>query len=169
MRPATAGESDHQAPLDRAFAEVEAQIAAVEAWPDDDRKAAARELAAALLELHRLGLARLLRAVGDRAESASEDPGVGALLVLHGLHPHERGARARAAVARLQGAFPDLEMVRLVDGAVVVRVGARGGGATTPSVVQAALLEAVPDLTSVEVEIAPAAGLTQLRRRSVEP
>jgi hypothetical protein len=157
-----------EAPFDRAFADVEARIARVEAWPDDARKAEARELASALLEVHRQGIARLLRALGPSVDAVVGDPGLASLLVLHGLHPHELGVRARAAVARLQGAFPDLELERFEAGNVVVRVGARGGAATAPEVVRQALLEAVPDAVSIEVRPVES-GLIRLGRRGASP
>lgn len=153
--------------LDAAFSDVDARIAAIEAWPEGAEKDEARALAGALLEIHRRGLARLLRAAGPEAAARiAADPGVASLLVLHGVHPSSFEERARAAVDRAQGAYPDLGIVAIAGARLVVEVGARGGASSASVAIERALLEQLPDAEAIEVR-APAPALVQIRRARV--
>jgi hypothetical protein len=155
--------------LDDAFAGVDARIAALDAWPDDERTAEARALVASVLELHRLGLVAMLRAAGpELASRVAEDPRVAALLVLHDVHPTSFEERARGAVLRAQGAYPDLRLVSVEGARVVVEVGARGGSSSASLAIEKSLLEQLPDAQAIEVRVPPA-GLVQLGRRSAAP
>jgi hypothetical protein len=143
-----------------------------ERMTDDDARARARELVAGVLAFHRRGLVRALEIVrGDPHGAAlvaalAEDTAVGSLLVLHDLHPQDLEARARDAVARLALAYPDLAWERLDAGRLRVRIGARGGNpASAAAAVEAALLEAVPDLSGVHVAVSASETLVTLRRK----
>lgn len=155
------------AAFDQAFAELDTLLASVDRWPDDERKASARELARVLLELHRHGLAQLLRSLAP-ACAVVDDPAVAALLVLHDLHPTSFEERARAAVERAQRAYPDLRLVAVESGRVVVGAGARGGATSATMAIERALLEALPDAVEVVVR-GDDPGLVQLRRREPSP
>ncbi len=154
--------------LDRAYADVDARLAAIESWPDDERKTEARELARVLLELHRQGLAQLLRAAGPAAAAVLADPAVEALLVLHELHPASFDERARAAVERAQGAYPDLRLISVTGRVVLVGAGARGGSVSAVLGIERALLEQLPDADQIVVR-PDEANLVQLRRKDPEP
>jgi hypothetical protein len=154
--------------LDRAFAEVDQLLAAIAAWPDDERKATARDLARVLLELHRQGLARLLRAAGPAAGAAVADPAIDALLVLHELHPASFDERARDAVDRARGAYPDLRLLSVTGRVVMVGAGARGGSVSAVLAIERALLEQLPDADRIVVR-PDEVDLVQLRRREPAP
>lgn len=163
MSQGAGNHSDSHA-LDRAFADVDQLLAAIAAWPDDDRKATARELARVLLELHRQGLARLLRAAGPAADAAVADPAIEALLVLHELHPASFEERVAEAVERARGAYPDLRLLSVAGRVVVAGAGARGGSVSAVLAIERALLEQLPDAEKIVVR-PDEVDLVQLRRR----
>lgn len=152
--------------------DIEALVARLEVAPDGPTKEAAREIVGGLLTLHQKGIVRVLELLRRRDDGAelidelADDPLVGSLLVLHDAHPHDLQARAADAALRLQGAYPDLELVSVERGVVRVLVGARGGGSTSPRVVEAAMLEAVPDAAAIVVTARAAPDLITLRRKS---
>src|SRR5438105_12281966 len=63
----------------------------------------ARELLAAVLQLHRAGLARMLELAAPRRAELASDPLVSSLLVLHDLHPRGMAERVAGAVDRARG------------------------------------------------------------------
>jgi hypothetical protein len=147
---------------DRAFRErlrrIEALIGQWEAHPDPVAREAARELTRALLDLHAVGLARVLEladpAVVDRL---AHDGLAGALLQLHGLHPWDVGRRVARALDRLRPRLHalggDAELFEAA--ADRVRVQLRGEGAMAAELrrlVEEALDEAAPDAAAVEIE-----------------
>jgi hypothetical protein len=155
--------------------DIEALVARLEVAPDGPTKTAAREVVAGLLSLHQKGIVRMLELVRRRPDGAelvddlADDPLVGSLLVLHDAHPHDLEARAIQAAERLQGAYPDLELVGVERGVVRVVVGSRGGGSLSPRVVEAAFLEAVPDATAIVVTARAEPELVTLRRKPESP
>jgi Fe-S cluster biogenesis protein NfuA len=100
---------------------------------------------------------------------------VSALLVLHGLHPQGVAARVHEALDRVRpllGAHGGGVTLLAVDG-VVARVrleGACGGcassGVTLRALVERAIAEGAPEVTSVEVVEADKTDVVQLRRRA---
>ena len=88
---------------DRAPARLEELIEALETHPGP-AGVTARELVALVLELHGLGLARLMAILapaqgGALVERLIQDEHVRAMLLLHGLHPRtwKRGCGARSS------------------------------------------------------------------------
>jgi hypothetical protein len=82
----------------------------LEGAADPAKREPARRMVQAVLEVHRLGLARVmehLRAAGEAGQRLLEelgtDPGVAALLLLHDLHPLDTAARVNRALAALAG------------------------------------------------------------------
>lgn len=159
------------------IAEIEELVARIEAVPDEAVKAPARELVAGILALHKKGLVKILESIrkgqsgGERVIAAlAEDAAVSSLLVLHDLHPQDLEARVAEAVERLQNPYPDLSLESLEEGRLRVRIGARGGNpAAAARAVEASLLEAVPDLTSVTVAVAADPPLVTIRRKEAAP
>jgi hypothetical protein len=135
----------------------------------------ARDLVRVLTELYGAGLRRILELV-DEAGSLddallarlADDPLVGSLLMVHGLHPYgarERVERALASVrARVAARGAEVELVEESGGRVRVRVTGGGGCASTSAavvaMVRAAVEEAVPE-AEVDVEQASAATASQ--------
>jgi hypothetical protein len=129
----------------------------LEASGDPATLAAARELVGALMELHGAGLEQMLEIVsrfgtaGQQVlEGFSQDPLVGNLLVLYGLHPQDLETRVRHALDKVRkraASRGSVELRGIAEGAVRVRV--RQG---LKQVVEEAIYEAAPDVTSLEIE-----------------
>ena len=152
---------------DRALARLEELIEALETHPGP-AGATARELVALVLELHGLGLARLMailapaQGVAPVVERLVQDEHVRAMLLLHGLHPEDLETRVRRAVERLRphlgvhGLRLDLEDVSKG----VVRLRLCGLEPRTPSPlswslpaeIEQAIFEAAPDTEKVLIE-----------------
>lgn len=92
--------------IDLSVRRLEELIAALDAHPDPSAREPARELVALVLDLHGIGLAKLMAMLAREPGSASimarlvDDDQVRAMLLLHGLHPEDMEARVRKAVDR---------------------------------------------------------------------
>jgi hypothetical protein len=155
-------DSGDRSELEGSLRRVEALIAGLNRIADP----AVREPARELLELHTLGLARIIAIVAGAPGGAplldrlAEDPRARAILLLHGLHPQEAEARIRAALGRLR---PDWAL----RGIGVLLHEVRGGGARLSATaggngrvdaaalraeIEAAIIEAAPDLDDLVIE-----------------
>ena len=153
-----------QARLER----LDALLREVERFADPAARAHTREIVQVLLDLHGLGLERLLGHLGEAGEAGrraldacARDDAVGGLLLLHGLHPLDVEARVRQA---LEGVRPylrshggNVELLGVEGG--VVRLRLQGSCHSCPSssvTVRQTIEEAVygkaPEVTAVEVE-----------------
>jgi Fe-S cluster biogenesis protein NfuA len=127
-----------------------------------------QELVELVMNLHGAGVERMLdliRATGEPGELAilrlGRDDLVSSLLVLHGLHPLPLEARVIQAIdkvrPRLRSHGGEVELLSVVDGAVRLRLDAKGHGCgSTPQALkeqlEEALYSAVPDLTVLLIE-----------------
>ncbi len=117
------------------------------------------------MDLHGAGLERAMEIVSAGEPGAAtidalgDDPLVGSLLLLYGLHPLDLEARVQRAVEKLQGSLRPqgviLELVSLDQGTVILR--ARGVVSATSAtavrkVVEDELYAAAPDLTSLVLQ-----------------
>jgi Fe-S cluster biogenesis protein NfuA len=93
---------------------------------------------------------------------------VRSLLLLHGLHPQELPARVTDALTELNSALDShnakAELISIEDGAVTVhfQVKSNGCGSTAASIkarIEAALLDAAPDASSITVKDVGASSL----------
>ena len=152
--------------LEASLRRVETLIAGLDRIAEPAAREPARELLELVLELHTLGLARIIAIVAGAPAGAAlldrlaEDPQARAILLLHGLHPQEAEARIRAALDRLR---PDWALrgigvrVREVKGGTA-RLSATAGGnrpvdATALRMeIEAAIVEAAPDLDDILIE-----------------
>ncbi|MDY6995872.1 MAG: NifU family protein [Actinomycetota bacterium] len=133
---------------------------------DPAARAAAEELKAALEEIHRTGLVTIVTRM--RADDAArpllfdlvDDPVVRMLLTLHGIirpDPVTLAERALAGVRpQLHSHGGDVTLVRIADGVAFIRLEGACNGCSMSSVtlrelVETALLQGVPAITSVEV------------------
>ncbi len=152
--------------LETSLRRVEALIADLDRIADPAARAPARELLELVLELHTLGLARIIAIVAGAAGGArlldrlAEDPQARAILLLHGLHPQEAEARIRAALGRLR---PDWALrgigvlLREVRGGTAHLSATAGGNgrvdaAALRAEIEAAIVEAAPDLDDILIE-----------------
>jgi Fe-S cluster biogenesis protein NfuA len=146
---------------------LEELIAALGSHPDPAAREPARELVALVLDLHALGLARLMTLVASApgAETLmarlTQDDHVRAMLLLHGLHPDEMETRVRQAVERLRPHLGvhglRLEVTDVRGG--IVRLRLMGVEAAKPSLlwtlpgeIETAIVEAAPDAEQVLIE-----------------
>lgn len=142
------------------IAEIESLVAEVERLDDPGARAGARAIVAAILDLHRAALERIVEGAAAAAgtgllDRLSRDELVAAVLVLHGLHPVGVETRVRQAAARLRARGSDVEVAAVAGGVARLTLGPAGrpGVAGEQRVeVERAILEAVPDLETLEIE-----------------
>jgi Fe-S cluster biogenesis protein NfuA len=127
-----------------------------------------REIVQTLLDIHGVGLERLLEhatAAGEAGrqvlDACSRDDVVGGLLLLHGLHPLDVEARVRQA---LDGVRPylrshggNVELLGLSDGVVRLRLvgschSCPSSAVTMKLTIEEAILGKAPEVVAVEVE-----------------
>ncbi len=151
----------------RAARRLEELITALGSHPDPEASGPARELVALVLDMHALGLARLMAilagAEGRDAITARllQDDHVRALLLLHGLHPEDMETRVRRAVERLRPHLGvhglRLEMVEIAGGSIRLRLhGVEAVKATLlwslPGEIEEAIVEAAPDAERIVID-----------------
>ena len=135
---------------------------------DPASRNAAQKLMQLLMDLHGKALERSLEIIFGSPRSGSQlidelgdDPLVGSVLVLYGLHPEDVRTRVERKLeqtrARFQKMGCEVRLVTIEDASVRVHVKLEGHacGSTTQSVraaIEEVLYEAAPDLTSLSVE-----------------
>ena len=140
----------------------------LESIADPASRAAAKELVQSLMDLHGTGLERILEMVFESGESGpriidelGQDPLVSSLLILYGLHPDELQTRVerklQQTASKLHKMGAEAKLVSINGGEVRVRVRIEGHACgstsrTVQSMVEDAIYEAAPDLTSLVVE-----------------
>jgi Fe-S cluster biogenesis protein NfuA len=145
----------------------------LDAVVDPVARETALDLVAAVMELHQVGLARLVDALdGDAAGLAearrtlTDDGIVASLLLIHGLYPVPLADRVAEALRKVRPYLAshggDVELVRVSDGVAHLRLtgscdGCAGSAATLELAIRQALDEEAPDLDGLEVEGAVAA------------
>ena len=152
-----------QASLDR----IDVLSSAVDRLTDAAGRAAARELLELVLDLHGLALARVVALVAaaeggtELVEQMAADQQVRAVLLLHGLHPEPLEERVERAIERAQ---PELGgtgcRVSLIEvRAAVARLRIAGadhlaaiGASQLRQQIEAALIDAAPDLDGIVIE-----------------
>jgi hypothetical protein len=154
---------------------IEALTDKVDRAADPQTRAAAHELLGLTLDLHGLALARLMSVVAVAAEGAASDaliadPYVCAILLLHGLHPHDPRTRLDQAIADMQPHWRErgfhIDLLGLSAGTARVRLYKNGSSEPVDELcreVEAFLSEAVPDLEDILVEIKVAGAATDLK------
>jgi Fe-S cluster biogenesis protein NfuA len=141
---------------------VETLVHEVEGLEDENCRRSALDTVQALLELHGHVLDRMLELAGPEvAGKLADDQEVGALLLVHGLHPltlAERVARSlddvRPYLASHKGG---VEVLGTGDGVVRLRLegtchGCPSSTATLKNAIEKAILEGAPDVARIEVE-----------------
>jgi hypothetical protein len=148
---------------------IETLVAEVERTADPALRAAAKELVQAVMDLHGVGIERMLEIVSSTGDAGAgiihalaSDDLVSSLLILYDLHPEDfatrvnRGVEKAARLLARRGAGLHLLAVR--DAAVHLQIEMSGhtcGSTTTEiqSIVRGALLEAAPDATDVLIDL----------------
>jgi len=144
-------------------------IRVLDTHPDPSAKETTRELLALVLDLHGIGLAKLMGIVTVAEDGTSilarlvEDKQVEAMLLLHGLHPDDLETRVRHAVDRLRPHLGvhglRLDVVEIASGTVRLRVHGRGAAMIKapllwmlPGEIEDAVVEAAPDVEKVLID-----------------
>jgi Fe-S cluster biogenesis protein NfuA len=152
----------------RRLERLEALLQQVEQFPDSQLRDHVREIVQAILDLHGIGLERILEQVAHGQETHMalietlvRDELVGNLLLLHGLHPADLETRVRQALdgvrPYLQSHGGDVELLDLRDGIVQLRMvgschGCPSSSATLKLAIEEAIYRAAPDVVAIEAE-----------------
>jgi len=142
---------------------IEVVIRQIEASGDPNVRTAARDLVQLVMELHGAGLERILEILRSNGESGQNvlgslgrDDMVSSLLVLYGLHPlsiEERvGQAIEKANRQMRARDATVELLGMEDGAVRLNLKANGHGPALKEVVEAAIYQAAPDITSLVID-----------------
>ena len=142
---------------------IEAVIRQIESAGDPNVRTAARELVQLVMELHGAGLERILEILRSNGESGQNllgslgrDDMVASLLVLYGLHPLSFAERINQALEKanrqMRSRSATVELIGLEDGAVRLHLKANGHGPALKEVVEAAIYQAAPDITSLVID-----------------
>ncbi len=151
--------------IEASLRRIEELVSDLESLPPSRTQETARILVESVLDLHGLALARMLgeimRAPQGEAllQQFAEDERIRAVLLLHGLHPEEIDGRVRKALEglaeRLAACGLAVELAQVSAGRALLKARATApGGAFPPGLrdeIEAALLEAAPDLEAVEI------------------
>jgi Fe-S cluster biogenesis protein NfuA len=155
--------------LDQSLRRLEELIGVLEAHPEAAASESARELISLILNLHGIGLAKLMAILAKTQGGAAtvaqlvEDDQVRAMLLLHGLHPDGMETRVRRAIDRLRPHLGvhglRIEILEIARGVVQLRLSANGGIAvkastllTLPGEIEDAIVEAAPDVDKVIID-----------------
>ena len=148
---------------------IEVLIQAMESLADPTARAAAKELVRSLLELHGVGLSKILAFATDAGapgrailDDMTRDGLVGSLLLLHGLHPVDLETRVKQALEKVRLARhpPEQEAEILLVAGDVVRL--RLHNPSAKRAIEAAVVEAAPDVVSLEIEDLADEGTTRV-------
>ena len=135
---------------------------------DPEARASAKALVQLLLDLHAIGLERVLEIVAQNGDAGQQvidnlgrDPLVSSLLVLYNLHPLDLETRVAQAVEKVRPkvrkAGGELELLSHRDGVVRLNLQVTGHacgstGKTLKAMVEDALYESAPDLSHLVIE-----------------
>lgn len=165
MTAGTMTESEDRVRLEASLRRIEELVSDLDRVSDPAAREHARELLETVLDVHGLAMARMI-AVLARADGGADllhrlgrDEQVRTVLLLHGLHPEELDTRVRRAIDGLRPSMRsrgvDLHLMGLSRGSLELRVRRRDAGTATDASlredIEAALLEAAPDLDAVHM------------------
>jgi len=155
----------------------------IEEIADPNGRSAAKELVQTLMDVHGAAFERILGKVfqiGDPGQQVIDevalDPLVSSLLVLYGLHPDDLETRVNKAFRRIapdlrsHGVEPELMSIQGTAVRLRATVGAHACGSTAStarSMLEEAVYEAAPDVTSLVIEGLdgkPASGFVSLQK-----
>jgi Fe-S cluster biogenesis protein NfuA len=147
---------------------LDALLQGAERLADPSARAKVREIAQAILDLHGVGLGRILDVLGEAGPAGASvldaclrDPVVGGLLLLHDLHPMDVESRVLQALEQvrpyLRSHGGDVELLGIVDGVARLRLdgschGCPSSALTMKQTIEEAILGRAPDVVAVEVE-----------------
>lgn len=140
----------------------------VERFPDPAARESMRAIVQALMDLHNVGLERILETIAEEGltglaliDSLAKDDLVGGLLLLYGLHPEDLETRVRHGLDKARPALRahggNVELLGVADGMVRVRMlgtceGCPSTAETLKRAIEDAIYEKAPDVTAIEIE-----------------
>jgi Fe-S cluster biogenesis protein NfuA len=140
----------------------------VERLPDTSTRARIHEIVQAILELHGVGLERVLSHMAEAGEAGAaaldacaRDEVAGGLLLLHGLHPLDIEGRVLLALEQVRPYLAshggDVELLGIRDGVARLKLvgschGCPSSSLTMKQTIEEAILGRAPDVVAVEVE-----------------
>jgi Fe-S cluster biogenesis protein NfuA len=145
---------------------IERLLGEIESAADPSLRTSVQELVQLVMDLHGAGIERmveLIRAADGEGvvQKLGRDDLVASLLVLYGLHPLSLEDRVVQTLdklrPRLKAREGDVELLRIQDGAVRLRLRANGHGCGSTGqalkeMVEDAVYQAAPDITALTVE-----------------
>jgi Fe-S cluster biogenesis protein NfuA len=157
-----------QAEFQKRLESIEGLLGTIEKAADPNLRTTVQQLVQLIMELHGAGVERMLELIRAADGEGSgivmrfgRDELVGSLLVLYGLHPLDLEVRVAQALdkigSKLRARNGEVELLDIHDGAVRVRLTAKGHGCgSTPQelkqMVEEAVYQAAPDVTSLVME-----------------
>ncbi len=159
---------------------IEDLIQTIEESADQTARANARELVHTILELHGVGLMKIMEIVNQSGnprivDSLARDDLVGCLLLLHGIHPLDQAIRIEQALEKVRPRLfvhgGRVELLDLDKNVVRIRLDAGSDGSPADAAsfqlkqwIEEAICAAAPEITTIEfAETAqPAARLISL-------
>jgi Fe-S cluster biogenesis protein NfuA len=160
---------------------VEALIGTIEASAESDVRSAALELVRSVMEFHSAGIDRMMEIVAGTGagglvifDDFGRDDLVANLLMLYGLHPLGIEERVLGAIEKVRPSLSlhegDVELLGVTSGVVRLRLqgscnGCPSSTLTLKHTIEEAILQAAPDVVSIEVDGAadsPPNGLVQI-------
>lgn len=150
------------------LAHLEDLMRDAEQLTDPAARAQMQAIAQAVLDLHGVGLERLLGILDDAGaagtailSTCARDEIVGGLLILHGLHPVDLETRVREALDEVRPALRahggNVELVSMDDAVVRLRLegnchGCPSSAMTMKRTIEEAIIARAPDAAAIEVE-----------------
>lgn len=154
-------------------------IMALESLTETQGRDCARQLVQEILDLHGIGLFRMLDIIVDGNEAGhaildklAYDECVSALLLLHGLHPYDLAARVRQAIDGLRGIFGvqgiKIELIDVDEQVVRLRLSGRWHGknvtaAGVRSDIEEAIFALAPEVALIEIDNLPDANVHEMK------
>jgi len=148
--------------------EIGRLVAGLDNITDEPARKSARELVQLVMELHGLGIERMMELIYSQGAAGAEvidrlgaDRTVGSLLVLHGLHPEPVETRVQQAIEQLTRELRkqevEVQLLGVEDGnvRVLARTSARACGSTAGTVrtsIEEAVYAAAPEIASLIIE-----------------
>jgi hypothetical protein len=148
--------------------EIGRLVAGLDNITDEPARKSARELVQLVMELHGLGIERMMELIFAQGAAGAEiidtlgaDPTVSSLLVLHGLHPEPVEARVQQAIEQLTRELRkqevEVQLLSVEDGnvRVLARTSAHACGSTAGTVrssIEEAVYAASPEIASLTIE-----------------
>lgn len=147
---------------------VDELVQEIETWTDPNLRSKAIELVQALMDFHGAGIDRMMEITANKGATGyaifddyAKDDLVSGMLLLYGLHPLDIEMRVKNALEKVRPSLNlhegNVEFLGVKDGVVNLRLqgncdGCPSSALTLKHTIEEAILQAAPDVVSIEVE-----------------